>query len=217
MQGREATNEHCAVVLLVAQGNRLSAIVSASCARADRLRSCVVGRSKQRLRDRRTEFLQRMLTAGPPRETKRPQSLRSGRGNSIDPVTVSCDQRVLGREVGVDPICGLVGDLELTETGEQPLRATPPMVLIKAGWMRLSLPRGAAASQPSDETLIKAWASMMSFRPKHGLGHPPPNLRLPSRASRSPSLRRHGSCAPNSRIDYPVALDRRCPQPSRIA
>ena len=95
-------------------------------------------------------FLQRMLTAGPPRETKRPQSLRSGRGNPIDPVTVSCDQRVLGREVGVDPICGLVGDLELTETGEQPLRATPPMVLIKAGWMRLSLPRGAAASQPSE-------------------------------------------------------------------
>ena len=38
----------------------------------------------------------------------------------FDPVRVGGDQRVLGRKVGVDPFRGLVGGLELAETGEQP-------------------------------------------------------------------------------------------------
>ena len=59
----------------------------------------------------------------------RPHSARRSRLNRgepvaetrFDPVRVGGDQRVLGRKIGMDPICGLVGGLELAETGEQPL------------------------------------------------------------------------------------------------
>ena len=67
-------------------------------------------------------FLLPALIAGLPREQRsRLNRCEPVAETRFDPVRVGGDQRVLGRKVGVDPVRGLVGGLELAETGEQPL------------------------------------------------------------------------------------------------
>jgi hypothetical protein len=148
-------------------------------------------------------LLPRALSAGQPRETKRPQSLRAGRGDPLRPCQrrrrSACSwprgwhgpslrpRRRFG--AGRDWRAAAPATLPIALSPEvsepdgcaSPCRDEPPL-------LSLSEAKGLMSAEhfSVDGTLIKAWASMKSFRPKDGSGHPPPNRRLPSRASRSP-------------------------------
>ena len=122
-------------VLLVAQANGLRCDAPAPApvpGADDRSRSRVLRRSNERLVvSERSALLRPAPTAGLPARGSCARSLRACRGKRFHPVRIGGDQRVLGRQVSVDPVRRLLRGLELGDIGEQLLAQRRRLICVQ--------------------------------------------------------------------------------------